>query len=321
RLFNFVSRNKDAVNDARSVLVLAERVEGGRRVSIQQGDSHREVVHDTTEADDTVTFAVTHAEFPFPSLELIPSIGEFAEVALQTTSEVVVVCVDLECSQTGFRGTVTHTGGELSARRWGARYVKYRRCGGDTARRCIVRRCEWVERVLRRHADTRGANSERLSRVRPDVRRKRCRGQTAIPELPEIFEVGKYGQVLVAEIAIERTIKGLRMGLGNVGSQIGKVEQTFLARRQTTAELIGVLRARELVRSRVRCRCARAASQLREEESACYTCCEVTAAEVERAEVCLIGVVRHINVTRINRGRVVDTCIDNDVCFVIAGTC
>ena len=66
----------------------------------------------------------------------------------------------------------------------------------------VITHRERVERVLRRDADSRRADTEWLINVGPDVRREWRRRQTAIPELAEIFEVREYGQVFVADIAV-----------------------------------------------------------------------------------------------------------------------
>src|SRR5262249_32876127 len=157
-----------------------------------------------------------------PGFELVPGIGEFTQIALQTGSEVIVVGCNLKCAQANFQRAVTDAGGEFGTRRRGARDVEYRRYGRNSASGRVVRYRERVECVLSRHADPSSTNSECMSAVRPDIGGKWGRRQTAIPELPEIFEVGKYGQVFVADIAIERTVQIFTIRWRNVRRQISE---------------------------------------------------------------------------------------------------
>jgi hypothetical protein len=45
----------------------------------------------------------------------------------------------------------------------------------------------------------------------------------AIPELPEIFEVGKNGQVFAADIAVERTVKIFTVCGGDFRRYVSKI--------------------------------------------------------------------------------------------------
>src|SRR5207245_3477893 len=115
RIFDFVSGHEDLVKHALLVHVLAEWVERCIRIGIEQSNAQGVVVHDTAEADEALAFIVTETELPFPSFELVPSIGKFAQIAFQATSKIIVVCVDFKGQQTNFQGTVTNTSCELRA--------------------------------------------------------------------------------------------------------------------------------------------------------------------------------------------------------------
>ena len=103
RFFNVVGRGDDLVNHAPLVLVDSERIKRSRRIGIEQKGPQSVVVHDSTERDDTLTFIITIAEFPFPGFELVPGIGGFAKVALQTTGKHIVLGSDFQRAQTGFQ--------------------------------------------------------------------------------------------------------------------------------------------------------------------------------------------------------------------------
>src|SRR5215813_9629655 len=87
--------------------------------------------------------------------------------------------------------------------------------------------------------------------IRPDIRHNRCRRQTTIPELAEIFEVGKYGQIFVANIAVERAIEIFAVGGSDFRSQIGEVKERAFASNPGGA---GVLRVSKLVGGGMRSR-------------------------------------------------------------------
>src|SRR5262249_7584509 len=138
--------------------------------------------------------------------------------------------------QTGLQRTETHSGCEFCARRRGARNRNEARARNGSAIRGVVSHCEWVERILRGHADTGCADAGRVATcrisiyraagVRPDVRLTEGRGrQTAYPELTEIQEIGEHGQVLVTDISIERTIQVLAISRRHVRGQIREIEQ------------------------------------------------------------------------------------------------
>ena len=109
-------------------MVDSERIKRSRRIGIEQKGPQSVVVHDSTERDDTLTFIITIAEFPFPGFELVPGVSEFTQIAFQPASEGIVVRLDLDCSQTGFDRAVTHTGSERRSRGSGALDREDRSC-------------------------------------------------------------------------------------------------------------------------------------------------------------------------------------------------
>src|SRR5262249_22394631 len=175
------------------------------------------------------TLVVTEACFPLPGLELVPGIGKLAEVTPQATGEQVVVRPDFCGSKTGFDRAITNTGRKLGSGRSSARPRERWEAAGETARRCVVSNRERVERVLRRHADTSRADTERMrsvgvtaavgtAEVGPDVRCKRRRRQTTIPVLAEVSEIRKNGEIFVADIAIKRTVEIFPISIGDCRS-------------------------------------------------------------------------------------------------------
>src|SRR4029077_412668 len=150
-----------------------------------------------------------------------------------------------------FQGTITNTGGELCPRRSRTLLRERRERGTKPTVGGVVRRCKRIERVLCRHTDSDAADTERVraeylrtrstrssgssAQIRPDVRGERCRRQTAVPKLPEIFKVGKYGQIFVADIAVERTVEIFAVGGGDFWGQIGEVKEKTLAGLQEVA--------------------------------------------------------------------------------------
>src|SRR5207245_9434224 len=76
-----------------------------------------------------------------------------------------------------------------------------------SARRRIIRNCEWIERILNRHANAFAAYSKWMSRIREHIRRKWSRRQGAIPETPHVLEVRKQLQILAVNFAVERAVE------------------------------------------------------------------------------------------------------------------
>ena len=195
-----------------------------------------------------------------------------------------------------------------------------------SARRGVVSNCEWVERILRGHADTGCADAGWQILIRPDVRLTEGRGrQTACPELTEIQEIAEHGQVLVTDISIERTIQVLAISWRHFRGQIREIEQRALP-WNSSAKPGGVLSIVELIgrcvrRWRLQIQMKRSDRQALE-YPASHAASKVTAAPVS---ICLntstVRVMRKIYIARKNRGCVVEARVNHDVCFVIAGTC
>src|SRR2546423_7006525 len=96
-----------------------------------------------------------------------------------------------------------HAGRESGPRRRSAdpslRMVWVESAGGG-----VIRHCEWIGRILNRHAKAINAYSQRMSCIREDVRRKRGGYLRAVPERAHGFEVGKELQVLGAKVVVGR---------------------------------------------------------------------------------------------------------------------
>src|SRR5437764_3926494 len=223
RILNIVGVDENFVLHLSRILADAEWVEGRRRIAIEQTITQSVVVHESARPRRPVAFIVAKAHFPFPGLQLVPGIGELAQIAFEPDSEEIVIGPNFKCAQTGFQRTITNTGGELRPRRSRALLREPWEGRAESAIGGVVGSRERIERVLGRNTDTGAADSEwvrtesgasgKATEVRPDIRHERRRRQAAIPKLPEIFKVGNNGQIFVAKIAIECAVEILTIGL------------------------------------------------------------------------------------------------------------
>src|SRR6266404_3166906 len=264
RILDLVGGNENLILHLPRILADAEWIEGRCRIGIEQPVTQGVVVRNAAEPDGAVAFIVAEAGFPFPGLQLVPSVGELAQIAFETGGKQIVIGSNFKGAQTGFQRTITNAGGELRPRRRRTLLRERRERGTKPTVGGVVRGCKRVERVLCRHTDTDTADTEcvapngRASReatkVRPDVRRERRRRQTTIPNLADIFEVSKYGQVFVANIAVERAVEIFSVGGGDCWRQIREVKERALARdrRSVRKTPVRVLRVLLLVCGEVR---------------------------------------------------------------------
>src|SRR5262249_49482580 len=148
-------------------------------------------------------FVITEPCHPLPCFEVVP---EPAQATVETAGEFVVMSCNLVGPQSPFQSHIMHAGRE---RRSGRRstYVSLWKLRIRSSRRGVIRHCEWIKRILNRHAYTVGAYSERMSCIREYVRRKRSRHKATVPEGAHVLEVGKKLQILIANFAFERRVK------------------------------------------------------------------------------------------------------------------
>src|SRR6266576_3976096 len=167
-----------------------ERIKCRGRICVQQGVAQPGLAHFANGQVLSLVAGVTEAHFPVPRLEVIP---KFSHLATQTDVEELVPVSELLAS--GASVVKAAKPNTSSHRDW--------RPVNDQSR---VANCEGIKRILDWHTNSCGAK-ERVSARRMEWigRKWHCR-QRRIEIRPRIFEVGKYCQVLVAQVAGERAV-------------------------------------------------------------------------------------------------------------------
>src|ERR1700687_2848030 len=94
---------KDLTDRGFIVYVFAERIKRRRWISIEQIKPQRVVINDAAESLNAVALIIAKTKFPFPGLELIPGISEFAQIAFQAACKEVVVGSDFIRAQPGLQ--------------------------------------------------------------------------------------------------------------------------------------------------------------------------------------------------------------------------
>src|SRR5206468_5572471 len=100
----------------------------------------------------------------------------------------------------------THASGESGTGGGGAD-VSVRTIRIRSSRGGVIRDCEWIERILNRHADARRADSAGPVSIGKDIRRKWSRRQGAVPETAHVLEVAKELQIFAANFVVERAVE------------------------------------------------------------------------------------------------------------------
>src|SRR5207245_4385251 len=93
------------------------------------------------------------------------------------------------------------------------------------------------------------ADTSRVGRIYPKVRRKRRGRQLTIKVAAEHFEIGKHGQVFIADIAVHRTVQILTVGSSHAVGKIAEVKHLAPRRDGPGARVLSIV---ELVGGRVR---------------------------------------------------------------------
>src|SRR4029077_12143816 len=226
-----------------------KRIERGCRIGIKQGDAHIVIVRNETEELGTIILTPTDTDLPFPGLQFVPSVGKLSQVPSETAGEVVIIGCDFIVTPADVPETTKlYTRSDLRPRRRSTRLID-----GEarikSAHRCVIRHREWVKRILSGHTDALGTNEKSIRGIDPEIRCKRRSRKLAIPELPEVFEVGKHSQVLIAKIAIKGTVQILTIGCSHARGKIPEVKGSAFRRYRRARH---VLRIVELVCRRVR---------------------------------------------------------------------
>src|SRR5437667_8717956 len=163
-----MSGDKNFIDYCRRVLVNAEWVEGGCWIGIKQCGAQCIGVHDSAQALSAIIYVIAEPAFPLPSPEVI---AELTEITSQADGKLKIVGGNLVGNQPCFQTSVMYAGSESGTRRRSASF-SVRTFWVEASRRGIIWDCEWIERVLDRHANAFAAYSEWMGRVREHIRGK-----------------------------------------------------------------------------------------------------------------------------------------------------
>src|SRR5213080_1533250 len=264
-----------------------ERIKGRGRVCIQQRVSQTRLADLTNGQVLSLVASVAEAQFPVPRLEII---AKLAHLTLQSNIEEHIPVGKLLVSGAGVVNATKPDAG--SHRDWDS---------VDSQSR--IPYSERIKRILDWHADAGGAKSYGSSRSLKWIRRKRNSRQGCIEKRSRNFEIGKYGQVFVAQVAGERAVERLAIRRRKRWRESREVkEQVVPIPRRTIynagyRKWIGIKRRRLAVRSRMRRRSVRAEKQTRDQTRARDSTGEIPAANVESSKWNKIAVTGNVAVT------------------------
>src|SRR5437660_9107612 len=228
-----------------------ERIKGRGRVCIEQRVSQTRLADLTNGQVLSLVASVAEAQFPVPRLEII---AKLAHLTLQSNIEEHIPVGKLLVSGAG---VINATKPDASSHRdWDSVDSQSRIPYGER-----------IKRILDWHADAGGAKAYGGSRSVKWIRRKRNSRQRCIEKRSRNFEIGKYGQVFVAQVAGERAVERLTVRRRKRWRESRKVkEQVVPIPRRTVYDAryrkwIGIKRRGLAVRSRMRRRAVRAEEQ------------------------------------------------------------
>src|SRR5207248_4438940 len=138
------------------ILVKAEGIEGGCRISIEQCLTQGIGVDNPAVALHPAIFAITKAGFPVPSLKII---SQLTQITFEAAGKLVIIRCNLDGARPGFQRTVSDEGGELGARRCSSR-LSLRQPRIESSRRGILRHGKWIECVLNWYAEANPRRSD-----------------------------------------------------------------------------------------------------------------------------------------------------------------
>ena len=97
RIFKLVRRNENLVLYLPRILADAEWVESRCRISIEQAITQGVVINEAAKPDSPIAFIVANRGFPLPGLQLVPGVGELAQIAFETAGKQIVIRPDFKC--------------------------------------------------------------------------------------------------------------------------------------------------------------------------------------------------------------------------------
>src|SRR2546421_6637878 len=251
-----------------------ERIEGCGRVRIQQRVSQTRLADLAYGQVLPLVASVTEAQFPVPSLEVI---AKLAHLTLQSNIEEHIPVGKLLVSGAG---VINATKPDASSHRdWDSVDSQSRIPYGER-----------IKRILDWHADAGGAKSYGSSRSLKWVRRKRNSRQGCIEKRSRNFEIGKYRQVLAAQIAGERAVERLAIRRRKRWRESREVKEQVVPIPGCTVYNAGyrtrgsIKRRGRDVRSRMRRRSVRAEKQTGNQTFTVHSAREIPAANVESSK-------------------------------------
>src|SRR5256714_5077288 len=286
-----------------------ERIEGCGRIRIQQGISQTRLADFAYGQVLPLVASVTEAQFPVPRLEVI---AKFSHLTLKSDVEEHIPVGKLLVSGPGVvNATKPDAGGH---RDWGSVNNQSR-----------ISHCERIKCILDWHADAGRAKAYGSSRSFKRIRRKRNSRQRCIEKRSRNFEIGKYGQVFVAQIAGERAVERLPVGRWKRWRESREVKEQVVPIARGTIynagyrKWIGIKWRRRDVRSRMRCRSVRAEKQTGNQTLAMHSARFVPTANIESSKWNKIAVTGNVAVTAEQATRaLVEIGDHHDVGLVIA---
>src|SRR5437868_4414725 len=251
-----------------------ERIKGRGRVCIEQRVSQTRLADLTNGQVLSLVASVAEAQFPVPRLEII---AKLAHLTLQSNIEEHIPVGKLLVSGAG---VINATKPDASSHRdWDSVDSQSRIPYGER-----------IKRILDWHADAGGAKSYGSSRSLKWVRRKRNSRQGCIEKRSRNFEIGKYRQVLVAQIAGERAVERLAIRRWQRWRESREVKEQVVPIPGCTVynagyrKWIGIKWRRRDVRSTMRFRSVRAETQSANQTFTVHSAREIPAANVESSK-------------------------------------
>src|SRR5215475_4786717 len=227
--------------------------------------------------------SVTEAKFPVPSLKII---AELTHLTLQSNIKDVIPVGKLLASKTSI----------VSATKPDASSYRDSDPVNNHGRICYRERIKWIGKW---HTDAGRAKPYASSRNFKRIRRKRNSRQSRIEKRARNLEIGKYGQVFVAQVASERTVNHLAICRRQRRRESREVKGDKVPVRtsgmrsaykgcgptvQTKGAGSGIKRRGRSVRSRMRRRSVRAEKQTGNQPETLHPTGEIATANIESAE-------------------------------------
>src|SRR5207248_9447540 len=97
RIFKLVRRNENLVLYLPRILADAEWIKRRCRISIEQAITQGVVINEAVKPNGAVAFIVADRGFPLPGLQLVPCVGELAQIAFDTAGKQIVIRPDFKC--------------------------------------------------------------------------------------------------------------------------------------------------------------------------------------------------------------------------------